>query len=132
MMRVLLILCLLATALSAAPLQVRVATFNASLNRTASGALATDLVGTSNNQAKRVAEIIQRIAPDILLVNEFDYEAGNASGPNSALDRFHNNYLAVSQNGQPALNFPYRYIAPSNTGIPTGATTTNDGDFDNN
>jgi len=114
---------------AAAPWQIRVATFNVSLNRNSLGQLAADLAATTNNQAKRVAEIIQRTAPDIILVNEFDYDASN---PTLALTRFHDNYLAVSQNGQPALNYPYRYIAPSNTGVPTGATSVADGDFDNN
>jgi len=116
----------------AAPLQLRVATFNASLNRSASGQLASDLAVTTNTQARSVAQIVQRVAPDILLVNEFDYDAANPTGPTSALDRFHNNYLAISQSGQPALNYPYRYIAPSNTGVATGKTLATEGDFDNN
>ena len=111
------------------PLQIRVATFNASLNRASYGALANDLSTPNNAQAKKVAEIIQRVGPDIILINEFDYDAAN---PNLARDRFHDNYLAVSQNGQPALNYPYRYAAPTNTGVPTGATAASDGDFDNN
>ena len=107
----------------AAPLQIRVATFNSSLNRTSLGQLASDLSVTTNNQAKRIAEIIQRVRPDILLINEFDYDAAN---PTLALNRFHDNYLAVSQSGQAVLSYPYRYVAPSNTGIPSGF------DFDNN
>ena len=110
----------------AAPLQIRIATFNSSLNRTSQGQLASDLSVTTNNQAKRIAEIIQRVRPAILLVNEFDYDPTNPTGPTSALERFHNNYLAVSQSGQAVLNYPYRYVAPSNTGIPSGF------DFDNN
>ncbi|MEO7317723.1 MAG: endonuclease/exonuclease/phosphatase family protein, partial [Chthoniobacteraceae bacterium] len=113
----------------AAPLQIRIATFNSSLNRGSLGALASDLAVTTNNQAKRIAEIIQRVRPDILLVNEFDYDSAN---PTLALDRFHNNYLAVSQGGQPVLSYPYRYVAPSNTGVPTGKTLASEGDFDNN
>jgi hypothetical protein len=112
-----------------APLQIRVATYNASLNRSAYGQLAIDLNSPNNAQAKKVAEIIQRVAPDIILVNEFDYDGAN---PNLARDRFHDNYLAISQNGQPALNYPYRYAAPTNTGVPTGASSVADGDFDNN
>ena len=112
-----------ASGVMAAPLQIRVATFNSSLNRTSLGQLASDLSVTTNNQAKRIAEIIQRVRPDILLINEFDYDAAN---PTLALNRFHDNYLAVSQNGQPVLSYPYRYVAPSNTGIPSGF------DFDNN
>ena len=127
-----LIVFLLAVTASAVPLQIRVATFNASLNRSAPGQLESDLAVTTNTQARRVAEIIQRTAPDIILVNEFDYNASNPTGSTSALSRFHDNYLAVSQNGQSALNYPYRYISPSNTGVPTGASTLTDGDFDNN
>lgn len=115
--------------LAATPLQLRIATFNASLNRSSQGQLATDLATSNNNQAKRVAEIIQRVRPDILLVNEFDYDAAN---PALAADRFHNNYLAVSQGGQAALSYPYRHVAPSNTGVPTGKTLASEGDFDNN
>jgi hypothetical protein len=63
------------------------------------------------------------------LLNEFDVDPNN---PTLARDRFHTNYLAISQNGQPALNYPHRYSALSNTGVPTGATTLEDGDFDNN
>ena len=108
----------------AAPLQIRVATFNSSLNRTSLGQLASDLSVTTNNQAKRIAEIIQRVRPDILLINEFDYDAAN---PALALNRFHDNYLAVSQSGQPVLSYPYRYVAPSNTGIPSGFDLDNNG-----
>jgi hypothetical protein len=118
-------LLLVAASAVAAPLQIRVATFNASLNRAANGQLAMDLAVTTNNQAKRIAEIIQRVAPDIILVNEFDYDSAN---PTLALNRFHDNYLAISQNGAAPLSFPYRYVAPSNTGVATGTTA----DFDNN
>ena len=118
------IFALIGSLASAAPLQVGVATFNASLNRNSPGRLATDLATGSNNQARRVAEIIQRVAPDILLINEFDYDPAN---PTLALTRFHNNYLAVSQNGQPPQTYPYRYIAPSNTGIPSGFDLDNNG-----
>ena len=108
----------------AAPLQIRVATFNSSLNRTSTGQLASDLSVTTNNQAKRIAEIIQRVRPDILLLNEFDYDSAN---PTLSLIRFHDNYLAVSQSGQAVLSYPYRYVAPSNTGIPSGFDLDNNG-----
>ncbi len=112
-----------------APLQIRVASYNASLNRGSFGQLANDLSTPNNAQARRVAEIVQRVGPDIILINEFDYDAAN---PALNRDRFHDNYLAISQNGLSALNYPYRYAAPTNTGVPTGATSTDGGDFDNN
>lgn len=91
---------------------VRVAQFNASLNRNNEGDLVTDLSTPDNPQAQTVAEIIQRVNPDLLLVNEFDFVADG-----SAAELFRDNYLAVSQNGAPPALYPYFYIAPSNTGV---------------
>ncbi len=109
----------------AAPFQIRIATFNSSLNRTTQPALAAELAVTTSDQPKRIAEIIQRINPDILLVNEFDYDSAN---PTLALNRFHDNYLHIPQKaGLPALTYPYRYAAPSNTGIPSGFDLDNNG-----
>lgn len=53
---------------------VVVATFNASLNRESEGELLKDLAAPGNPQANNAAETIQRINPDIVLVNEFDYD----------------------------------------------------------
>src|SRR5829696_1832359 len=65
-----------ATAQAGAEPDVRFATFNASLNRGAAGQLVADLSNPSADtvgvrQAKNVAELIQRAAPDVLLINEF-------------------------------------------------------------
>ncbi|MBD2199935.1 MULTISPECIES: 5'/3'-nucleotidase SurE [Calothrix] len=103
---------------------IRFSQFNASLNRNADGQLITDLSTPNNNQAKAVAEIIQRSNPDILLINEFDYFSAN---PQQAVKLFQQNYLAVSQNGANTVNYPYFYIAPSNTGIASGFDLNNDG-----
>ena len=94
---------------------VRFATYNVYLNRPAEGQLAADLAAPDNPQARKVAEIIQRTAPDVLLLNEFDYdEAGEG------LRRFRETYLEVSQNGAPPAVYPYVFVAPSNTGLPSG------------
>jgi hypothetical protein len=100
----------------------RFATFNASLNRNNAGDLITDLSTPDNPQAKAIAEIIQRNNPDILLLNEFDYDANG-----TAADLFRQNYLAVSQNGATPVDYPYVYIAPSNTGVPSGFDLDNNG-----
>ena len=99
---------------------VRFATFNASLNRFNDGDLARDLSTGENLQAQNVAETIQRTRPDVVLVNEFDYAPGNE-------DLFRDNYLEVPQNGAEAIDYPYAYIAPSNTGIPSGVDLNGDG-----
>lgn len=101
---------------------LRVATFNASLNRTSEGQLQRDLSGTGNIQARAVAEVIQRNAPDILLLNEFDYDAEGTSA-----ELFKRNYLSISQRDQAAIDYPYTYLAPSNTGIQSGADLDGDG-----
>ncbi|WP_234423863.1 endonuclease/exonuclease/phosphatase family protein [Intrasporangium calvum] len=96
-------------------MDVRFATFNASLNRNAAGQLVADLSTPDNAQARAVAEIIQRTSPDVLLINEFDfYEDGVAA------ELFRDNYLEVSQNGADPADYPYYFVAPSNTGIPSG------------
>ena len=63
------------------PPEVRFSTFNASLNRNAAGQLVADLSTPTNAQAATVAEIIQRVRPDVLLINEFDFVDGRARGP---------------------------------------------------
>ncbi|GAB2672945.1 endonuclease/exonuclease/phosphatase family protein [Kribbella swartbergensis] len=101
---------------------LRVATYNASLNRGAAGQLVADLSTGANAQARAVAEVIQRTRPDVLLINEFDYV------PNQqAANLFRTNYLAVGQGGAAPINYPYVYVAPSNTGIPSGFDLNNDG-----
>jgi len=94
---------------------IRFATFNASLNRNSEGQLITDLSTPNNTQAQTVAEIIQRNNPDVLLVNEFDFDAGG-----EAAQLFQDNYLSVSHNGANPIEYPYFYVAPSNTGIASG------------
>jgi endonuclease/exonuclease/phosphatase family protein len=107
----------------------RFATFNASLNRSTAGELVANLSnpGVDSVQvrhARNVAEVIQRAAPDVLLINEFDF-VGNGT----AARLFRDNFLAVSQDGAPAANYPYFFVAPSNTGIASGFDLDNDGNF---
>lgn len=102
--------------------QVRVATYNLSLNRNAPGQLVTDLSTGTNAQAKTVAEIIQRANPDIVLLNEFDYVPDDV-----AIDLFRENYLEVSQGGADPVEYPYAFVAPSNTGIASGFDLNNNG-----
>ena len=114
----------LAPAAQAKDADVRFSTFNASLNRFFEGQLAADLSTPNNQQAKNVAETIQRYRPDILLINEFDYWAANPQRP---VDLFRDNYLEVSQHGAAPIEYPYSFIAPSNTGIHSGFDLNNFG-----
>ena len=101
---------------------VRFATFNASLNRNAQGQLVADLSTPNNAQAQAVAEIIQRTRPDVLLINEFDFVEGGL-----AAELFQANYLSISQNGAQPIEYGYYFVAPSNTGIPSGFDLNNNG-----
>ncbi|MCT9075557.1 endonuclease/exonuclease/phosphatase family protein [Streptomyces fulvoviolaceus] len=94
---------------------VRFATFNASLNRGTQGALVTDLSTPDNAQAQNVAETVQRVDPDVVLINEFDYVEGGA-----AARLFLDNYLAVGHNGAKPIRFPYHFTGPVNTGVASG------------
>jgi len=101
---------------------LRFATFNASVNRNAAGQLLTDLQTGTDPQLRNVAEIIQRARPDVLLVNEFDFYPDE-----QAARLFQRNYLSVSQHGAKPIEFPFRFVKPSNTGIASGKDLDNDG-----
>jgi 3-phytase len=97
------------------PKTVRFATFNASLNRDKQGQLLQDLATGQDQQIRNVAEIIQRVRPDVLLINEFDYDAEQRG-----VYLFQKNYLLVAQNGAAPIEFKYHYTGPVNTGIASG------------
>lgn len=108
------------------PQEVRVATFNASLSRDLEGELVDDLADPfdepQDDQVRAVAEIIQRVRPDVLLVNEFDVDLDGL-----AADRFRENFLEVGWGDEEPISYPYAFVAPSNTGLATGLDLNNDG-----
>lgn len=101
---------------------LRVATYNASLNRAAAGELEADLSTPDDAQAATIAEVLQRTRPDVVLLNEFDHVPDGR-----AVDLFRDNYLEVSQGGAEPIEYRYAYVAPSNTGIPSGYDLNDDG-----
>ncbi|WP_435017649.1 endonuclease/exonuclease/phosphatase family protein [Tundrisphaera sp. TA3] len=101
---------------------VRFATFNASLNRDHPGDLARDLATPGDVQAGHVAEIIQRIRPDVLLINEFDHDPDGRSAM-----LFQDNYLSKGRNGAEPISYPYRFTAGVNTGVASGVDLDGDG-----
>jgi hypothetical protein len=115
------------TAKKGGPQTVRFATFNASLNRNFAGQLISDLSTPGNDQADTVAEIIQRTRPDVLLINEFDFDDQGPGGSSLAGRLFQDNYLSVPHGTAASIEYPYRFVAPSNTGIPSGFDLNNNG-----
>lgn len=104
---------------------VRFASFNGAMARENAGALAAALATGADPQAQRVAEVIQRIRPDVLLLNEVDYDA-DVPGLFAEL------YLAVAQDSVGAgptepIEYPHRFAAPVNTGVASGLDLDNDG-----
>lgn len=112
---------------------IRIATFNVSMeanNYRSQGIKPTDktllnlLDDPLQPQIRNIAEIIQRVAPDILLLNEFDYSEGVSP---SAAQKFINHFLAVSQQGQNPIQYEYIYTASVNTGEPSPFDLDGDG-----
>ena len=104
---------------------IRVATYNASLAQTGQGRLAALLRTGTHAPAKKIAGVIQILQPDVLLLNEFDYDANG-----TAATRMNDKFFNVSQNGRPAQDYPFRYVAVSNTGIHSGFDLDNNGTVD--
>jgi hypothetical protein len=104
------LLLLLAAPAAAEP--IRIAQFNASLSRDTPGALAAALQ-TDDPQVDAVVRIIRAVDPDILLINEFDFD------PEAA------RLLAEIHLGGA---YPHLFIAPSNTGVASGLDLNGDGE----
>lgn len=101
-------------AIAASP-PLRVATYNTSLYDDTDGGLIRRLEA-GDPAARRIAAVLQRVRPDVVLLNEFDYDAEGR-----AADLFQHDYLEVAQGADAlALRYPYRYLAPVNTGVPSG------------
>lgn len=107
---------------------IRVMTYNIEDVRTA------DLQDSNNPRLQKAASVIQRLRPDILLVNEMTYDMPGAPNVPSGAEagqngqRFIDNFLAIAQ--ADSLS-PVRYqpfMAPVNTGLASGFDLNNDGD----
>nr|WP_305889004.1 endonuclease/exonuclease/phosphatase family protein [Parvularcula maris] len=94
---------------------IRVATFNVSLYRDEPGALLADLEAGSK-QIEAVREIIRVVEPDVLVLNEFDYEESGEA-------------LALFAE-QLDLGYEHRLALPSNTGAASGVDLDGDGRAD--
>ncbi len=117
---------LLLACLCAAPAQaetLRIAVYNAALSADAPGALLAALEAGTSDRAAAVAEIVQRVNPDILLLAEIDHDP---EGRTAAA--FNDNFLAVPQNGAaPIRDYDWIHAAPSNTGRLSGRDLDGDG-----
>ncbi|PWJ42148.1 endonuclease/exonuclease/phosphatase family protein [Sediminitomix flava] len=103
-------------------MDIKVATYNSSLYRKAKGELFKSLNNGWDIQALNLAKVIQEVRPDVLILQEFDYEEGGES-----LDVFVDKYLNKDQGDTEAINYKYRWSVPTNTGYATGVDLDGDG-----
>ena len=97
------------------PATIRIATYNVSMFREHEGELRQELSGSGEKQAQLAASVLQELRPDIVLLNEFDWDAEGGSAR-----LFRDRYLAVGQDGRRPLDYPYLYVPETNTGVPSG------------
>lgn len=107
------------------PTTLRLATFNVSMEALnyvkrspdntvkVSGKELSQALQQNNQQIKNIAEIIQRVNPDIILLNEFD----RIDNSHKNIRHFLNKYLSQGQNGQSGVAYPYFYQGAVNTGV---------------
>ncbi len=105
---------------------IRIASYNVAMYRGRSGQLAAELRSGHSQQAKRIAEVLQRVRPDVVLLCEVDYAPGD-----DPAGLFAERYAAKPQAaGLEGVSYPYRFAAPVNTGVPSGLDLDNDGRTD--
>lgn len=107
------------------PTNLRVATFNVSMealnytDKKQQNAVKIDsnklsqALKNDHQQIKNIAEIIQRVNPDIILLNEFD----RIDDSTTNIHYFLKHYLNKPQHNQQAINYPYFYQGAVNTGV---------------
>jgi hypothetical protein len=99
---------------------LRIATWNVSFFRKTAGDLERELASPGSSQPQRIAAVLQRVRPDLLLLNEFDHDPRTPG-------LFVRNYLALPQDGGLPLSFGHHFTAPVNTGVPSGLDLDRDG-----
>ena len=112
--------------------RIRIATFNVSMDASnyveyeqlpsVTSSPVPQQLRNGNEQIAGIAEILQRVRPDIVLLNEFDYVDRERG-----IDVFLRDYLAASQNGLEPIEYPHVYTAPVNTGVPSPFDLNRDG-----
>lgn len=105
------------------PVVVRFATFNVSMFRDAAGALVEDLSDPTHGHARLAASILQEVRPDVLLLNEVDWDADG-----EAVRLLRESFLAVGQDGREPLVYEHVYVPEVNTGVASGHDLDNDGE----
>jgi len=94
--------------------KIRFATFNIAMGLESEGELYQRLTSGDDEALKKVAAVIQKVRPDVLLLNEFDYYELDSAV------LFIKNYLNVSQFGNDPISFLHALNGAVNTGLNSG------------
>ena len=97
---------------------IRIATFNASLTRSGPGLLLRAIEKDDDAQIKNVIGILQHIRPDILLVNEFDWDVESRAAKA---------FMSSLNVGPNALDYRFFFDSEPNSGRLSGYDLNNDG-----
>ncbi len=95
--------------------EFRVAVFNAALYRDQAGGLIRDCQDANDSKVAAVANVIREVNADVILINEFDYDAEGF-----AAKAFAEIHLKSA--------YPHWFIGPVNTGVASGEDLNHDGD----
>ncbi|MFN7292618.1 MAG: endonuclease/exonuclease/phosphatase family protein, partial [Pirellula sp.] len=101
---------------------IRIATFNMALNRSKAGELSSGLQ-QGDEQAKKIAAIVQLVRPDVLLANEVDFDGGQSA--KLLADKYLNAKLEGLET-EP-LQLDHWFTAEVNTGVQSGLNLTGTG-----
>ena len=101
---------------------IRFATFNISFYRSGEGQLQKELQQSNSRKPAQIAEIIQRVRPDVILLNEFDYDSEG-----KGIEAFQKNYLGKPQGQQKPIKYEFVFLGPVNTGVDTKMDLDGDG-----
>ena len=92
---------------------LRIATFAAPLSRDGPGLLLRDIVGRDDPQIEAIIAIINQVAPDILLLTDFDFDMGGVA--------------MAAFSDQLVVPYPYQFALRPNAGVQTGLDVDGDG-----
>lgn len=95
---------------------IRIATYNADLTRKGPGLLLRDIIKGEDAQIAAVADVISKVAPDILVLQNVDYDYGLA-----ALTALRDS-IAIA-----GPDYPYLFALQPNSGMATGLDMDGDG-----
>lgn len=100
---------------------LRIATYNLALTESSAGGV-IERLQRGDETARKLAAVIQRVRPDILLLNELDHDPEGR-----AAELFRARYLAHGQYGEAGIDYPHLFTAPVNTGVDSGLDLDLDG-----